>query len=77
MTVGQDDELDRAKLGECVDMAILKRSGIDHDAAFAGRLTQHPGVRAVEGHRPRVGREQSRGVTRDRLKAAHGAVSFG
>lgn len=66
VTVGQQGERDALAglLGGVDDMAqvaLVERSGVDHDGEFGVGLGEDPGVRAVQGHRGRVGRQHVHG----------------
>ena len=58
------------------EVALVERPGVDDDGLGRAGLEQHPGVRAVEGHRPGVGGEHAVRPGRD-VAARPGAVTDG
>ena len=47
------------------EVPLVERAGVDDDGLRRARLEQHPGVGAVERHRPGVGRQHAVGPGRD------------
>ncbi len=60
VAMGEKDHFNRSRRDDRVEMARLRRAGVDDHGTGGSAGTQNPGVRAVQRHRARVGCEQHR-----------------
>ena len=72
-------EQDRAHVAchrqNCLQVRLVLRAGIDDDRSFVARSAQHPGVRALQGHRARIVGEHDRSERRHLPQLLVGGVS--
>ncbi len=52
-------------LADALEVALVERARVDDDGLGGARLEEHPRVRAIQRHRPRVGREDAVRPRRD------------